>query len=375
MSVAASEEGVAMFLNVVAITAHAAAVRSGHVEAPPRLRFITLPNPHAAVPLSHESATQDCRPDVVAVKSDLFHEAPAEVDDTDAQARLFQVLSCPFAYIRKHYPAILKQGKASDPHKAAIERFIDWFHKQARRDHLDLSRFCWPELRLTAEGKLTKLHNAMLQELVYMRQQRRTQPWMRSIIGLAVTTDAIAVLRADTLGVKQCTFDRESSRGVLDSIRLCLGLVRSNGVQRGRHEAFQLAAVKTFAPPHVRPNPVKPPTRTRSRTMPTQPRTLNKAPRTATRGKGSTTQAAKAATPAARTPASPASGTTSITWSRTTDHWLGAVRVFSACRGRRKGRTTRRHGSLVRTLSKYIMRTTRASATETISSAKHEERK
>ncbi|KAJ7890517.1 hypothetical protein B0H14DRAFT_2689621 [Mycena olivaceomarginata] len=264
MPVPASEEGVAMFLNVVTITAHAAAVRSGRAKAPPCLRFITLPNPHAAVPLSHESATQDCRPDVVAVKSDMFHKAPAKENDTDAQPRFFQ----------KHYPTILKQGEASDPHREAITRFIEWFSEQARRDHLDLWRFCWPELRLTAEGKLKKLHNAMLQG------HRRTQPWMRSVIGLA----------SDTLGVEQCVFARESSRGVLDSIRLCLGLVLSNGVQRGRHEAFQLAAVKTLGPPHVRSKAAQQPT---SRTKTTQPSTPTRAPR-----KQSTTQPAKEATPA-----------------------------------------------------------------------------
>ncbi|KAJ7334153.1 hypothetical protein DFH08DRAFT_965896 [Mycena albidolilacea] len=293
MPVAVSEEGVAMFLNVVAIAAYAAAVQLGQANAPPCLWFITLPNPHAPVPLSHESATQDCRPDVVAVKSDMFHKAPTKENDTDAQPRFFQVLSCPFAYIRKHYPAILKQGKASDPHHNAIATFIKWFNEQAHRDHLDLWRFCWPELRLTAEGKLKKLHNAMLQELVYMRQHRRTQPWMRSVIGLAVTTDTIAVLRADTLGVEQCVFARESSRGVLDSICLCLGLVLLNGVQRGRHKAFQLAAVKTLGPPHVRSKVAQQPTSAPSRMKTTQPGTPTRAPRTR-----STTQPAKGATPA-----------------------------------------------------------------------------
>ncbi|KAJ7897413.1 hypothetical protein B0H13DRAFT_2032880 [Mycena leptocephala] len=268
------------------------AVRSGQAKAPPCLRFIRLPNPHAAIPLAHASATtQDGRPGVVAVKSDIFYEAPAKVDATGGRRRFFRVPNCPFAYIRKHYPAILKQGEASNPHRNAIKRFINWFSEQARRDHLDLWRFCWPELRLTVEGKLKEPRNAMLQELVYMRQHRRTQPWMRSVIGLAVTTDTIALLRADTLGVEQCIINRESSRGVLDSIRLCLGLVLSNGVQRGRHEAFQLAAVKTLGAPHVWSASAK---RPRSRTPTRAPRTPT------TSGTGSTTQPAKGATPAPR---------------------------------------------------------------------------
>ncbi|KAJ7862129.1 hypothetical protein B0H14DRAFT_512333 [Mycena olivaceomarginata] len=89
-------------------------------------------------------------------------------------------------------------------------------------------------------------------EVVYMRQQRRSQPWMRSIVGLVITTRIIGVLRADTLGIEQCTFDRDCSRGVLDSIRICLGLVRATSLQRGQHEDFELADTKTLAPGHLK---------------------------------------------------------------------------------------------------------------------------
>ncbi|KAJ7652141.1 hypothetical protein DFH06DRAFT_542690 [Mycena polygramma] len=116
-----------------------------------------------------------------------------------------------------------------------------------------MSRFCWPEVQLTVGAKLLHLHDAVHQELVYMQQQRRTQPWMRSIVGLFLTKKNIGVLRTDALGIERCTFDRGCSRGVLDSVRICLGLVRSTSLQRGQHEAFQLFDTKTLALPHSKP--------------------------------------------------------------------------------------------------------------------------
>ncbi|KAJ7449331.1 hypothetical protein B0H11DRAFT_1928678 [Mycena galericulata] len=257
LTVEASETAAALFLNVVAIAAHAAAIRSGKVQDHPlpSLRFVTLPNPQRAVPLSNESAAQDCRPDVVAFDCSAFCEA----SNVNAPANRFLLEDSPFEYIRKKLPTILSFTPA---HRSAdgpaIVAFEEWFEEQERRNYLDMSRFCWPEVQLTVEAKLSDLHNAILQELVYMRQQRRTQPWMRSIVGLVMTTKIIGVLRADTLGIEQCTFNRDCSRGVLDSVRICLGLVRSNCPQRGQHEAFELSDTKTLAPPHLQSKPARP---------------------------------------------------------------------------------------------------------------------
>ncbi|KAJ7683973.1 hypothetical protein B0H17DRAFT_1073148 [Mycena rosella] len=247
----ASEVAAALFFNVVAIAAHAASIRLANAphHPPPSLRFVTLPNPQRAVPLSNESAAQDCRPDVVAFDLSAFCGAPT----ASSSNLLFPLDNSPFTYIRQVFPDVLR---FTDGHKAdkgpAIREFEKWFKEQERKTHLDMARFCWPEVELTAEAKLSDLPNAILQELVYMRQQRRTQPWMRSILGLVVTTKVVGVLRADTLGVEQCTFNRDCSRGVLDSIRICLGVVRSTTLQRGQHEAFELFRTRTLAPPHLK---------------------------------------------------------------------------------------------------------------------------
>ncbi|KAJ7498626.1 hypothetical protein FB451DRAFT_1202557 [Mycena latifolia] len=252
LRVEASETAAVLFLNVIAIAAHAAAIRSGQLQAhlPPSLRFISLPNPQRAVPLSNEAASQDCRPDIVALRCSAFVPAPPLNAPT---GQFWLVENSPFSYIRQHLPSILTFTTAQkSAYGPAIAAFENWFNEQESCQYLDMSRFCWPELELTGEAKLSDIHNAILQELVYMRQQRRTQPWMRSIVGLIITTQTIGLLRADTLGIEQCTFARDGSRGVLDIIRICLGLGRSSCIQRGQHPAFELFDTSTLGPPHLK---------------------------------------------------------------------------------------------------------------------------
>ncbi|KAJ7660052.1 hypothetical protein B0H17DRAFT_1337395 [Mycena rosella] len=202
LTVEASETATALFLNVVAIAAHAADIRSGKAQYHlPSIRFVTLPNPQRALPLSNGSTAQDCRPDVVAFDCAAFCQAPNPIAPTNR----FLLGTSPFEYIRKKLPTLLQFTPAHmSANGSAVVAFEEWFSTQESCNYLDMSRFCWPEVQLTAEAKLSDLHDAILQELVYMRQQRRIQPWMRSIIGLVITTKIIGVLRADTLGVAQC---------------------------------------------------------------------------------------------------------------------------------------------------------------------------
>ncbi|KAJ7217223.1 hypothetical protein GGX14DRAFT_602654 [Mycena pura] len=251
------ETAVALFLNVVAIIAHVAAIRLGKAQDHPlpSLRFVTLPDPRRAVPLSNGSAAQDCCPDVMAFDCSAFCEAP----NVDAPAHRFLLLEdSPFQYIRKKFPAVLNFTPLHrSTHGPAIVAFEVWFAEQERRNYLDMTRFCWPEVQLTVEAQFLDLQSAMLQEFVYMRQQRRTQPWMRFLVGLVFTTKFIGVLRADTLGIEQCIFDRSCSRGVLDTVRICLGLAQSTCIHRGQHDAFELSDVKTLAPSYLPAGPSK----------------------------------------------------------------------------------------------------------------------
>ncbi|KAJ7072779.1 hypothetical protein C8F01DRAFT_1105197, partial [Mycena amicta] len=247
--VEASEKFTALFLNVVAIAAHVAAIRSGKAKTHPlpSLRFVTLPDPHQPIPLCNDEAAQDCLPDVVALDAAAFCQA-----STSPNLFLLKDVS-PFSYIRQHFPTLLDFTHAErSAHSTAVTQFEQWFSEQERCIYLDLSRFCWPEVQLTVEAKTSDIYKGVLQQMVYMQQQRCSQPWMRSIVGLVITTTTMGILRADTLGVEQCSFERNSSRGVLDTIRICLGLVHVTSLQLGQHEAFQLADTKTLAPPHLK---------------------------------------------------------------------------------------------------------------------------
>ncbi|KAJ7265463.1 hypothetical protein B0H12DRAFT_199664 [Mycena haematopus] len=71
---------------------------------------------------------------------------------------------------------------------------------------------------------------------------------------MLVTPDEVCLVRADSLGVEECAFRRDSSRGVFDMMRICAGLARSTAVDRGQHEAFRLHDTTTLAPPHIQPS-------------------------------------------------------------------------------------------------------------------------
>ncbi|KAJ6512927.1 hypothetical protein C8R45DRAFT_1153402 [Mycena sanguinolenta] len=169
-----SATSTALFLNVVGIAAHAAATRSGRTQGLPSLRFINLPNPEQPIPLSKGAVLQDCCPDVVALERSAFREAP----NANTPANRFLLLQdSPFDYIRKNFPAILDFTSAHrSANGPAITAFEEWFEAQERRDYLDMSRICWPEVQLTVKANWPNLRDAILQESEYMREQRLSQP-------------------------------------------------------------------------------------------------------------------------------------------------------------------------------------------------------
>ncbi|KAJ7219979.1 hypothetical protein GGX14DRAFT_584904 [Mycena pura] len=143
-----------------------------------RPRSVNSLGKRPSFPLICYSAESDCRPDVVALDRSAFVKRPLPILAcwTTPHSRTF----------RKKNPDVLI---FEDQHKlnkgTAVREFEEWVKEQERKPHLDMTRFCWPELELTAEAKLSDLANAILQELVYMR---RTQPWMRLILDLVVMT-------------------------------------------------------------------------------------------------------------------------------------------------------------------------------------------
>ncbi|KAJ7104039.1 hypothetical protein B0H15DRAFT_4743 [Mycena belliarum] len=248
----ASEASAALFMNVLSISAYAATARLGKPSSsPPALFYVAMPDPNRAVPLPNDSSTQDCRPDVLAFESSAFHPAPREDDPLPLQ--LWRLPNSPYEYIEKNLPGVLRFAPPEAHNKNTIREFESWFAEAASKRYLDLGRFCWPEVQLAIEAKLSNLNHAFVQELVYMRQQRRTQPWLRYVVGIVLTTKEMGLLRADPLGVEQTSFNKRSSRGVLEVVRICSGFARSTMFDRGQHAGFQLHDTTSLALPHLKP--------------------------------------------------------------------------------------------------------------------------
>ncbi|KNZ77649.1 hypothetical protein J132_04684 [Termitomyces sp. J132] len=108
---------------------------------------------------------------------------------------------------------------------------------------LDLSAVCFPNVLIAGEGKQTDMKSAIVQATVYMRQQRRTQFWLRFSLGLMATKDKLGLLRADATGVEECIFPKNIGRGVIESIRLSLGILLATDEELGQHPSFSLRSV------------------------------------------------------------------------------------------------------------------------------------
>ncbi|KAG6897971.1 hypothetical protein C0993_007202 [Termitomyces sp. T159_Od127] len=100
------------------------------------------------------------------------------------------------------------------------------------------------------EGKQTDMRSATVQATVYIRQQRRTQPWLRFCLGFMATKDKMGLLRADATGVEECIIPKNIGRGVIESIRLSLGILLATDQELEQHPSFYLRLVtKSTAEP------------------------------------------------------------------------------------------------------------------------------
>ncbi|KAG5639211.1 hypothetical protein H0H81_005690 [Sphagnurus paluster] len=103
---------------------------------------------------------------------------------------------------------------------------------------LDMSYVCFPNVRVPGEGKQTDMRAAIVQTCIYMRQQRRTQPWLRFGLGLMSTRNQLGLLRADATGIEEYVFTKSTGHGVVESIRLALGVMLATDYELGDHPCF-----------------------------------------------------------------------------------------------------------------------------------------
>jgi hypothetical protein len=141
------------------------------------------------------------------------------------------------------------KGASGDADKALCKMLVDFIKQETQNTGLMLQRVSWPGIELSGEAKISDRHGAVKQLLAYTRALRRTQAWRYFTIGLVATSSHCGLLRADPLGVEQCLVPNASSHGVLELIRIALGITQSSGFDLGRHPAFTLRDVEVRSQP------------------------------------------------------------------------------------------------------------------------------
>ncbi|KAJ6569636.1 hypothetical protein B0H19DRAFT_1136384 [Mycena capillaripes] len=130
---------------------------------------------------------------------------------------------------------------------AASHDLIAWLEDVQHAVSLDPAWICWPSLGCTGQFAIST--KACIDKVVAsMCGQQSSQPWQHYVLGFIATPTAFGLLKADPCGIEECTFDKRSGRGVIEVIRLCLGLVLANECQLGKNPIFTLQTTWRFSP-------------------------------------------------------------------------------------------------------------------------------
>ncbi|KAJ2918860.1 hypothetical protein MD484_g1535, partial [Candolleomyces efflorescens] len=100
---------------------------------------------------------------------------------------------------------------------------------------------CFQGFGVTGEVKTTEFRKAIAQELVHMQQHGRAQPHLQFVLGVAKVGKKITFIREDAIGTEEVTLNEEKGSGVLEIIRLALGLGVATAQMLGAHPGFELS--------------------------------------------------------------------------------------------------------------------------------------
>ncbi|KAI0752581.1 hypothetical protein C8Q80DRAFT_1267111 [Daedaleopsis nitida] len=108
--------------------------------------------------------------------------------------------------------------------------------------YLDQSYVCWPAIRFSGVNRPEDQSRSarISQALANMRRQRSTQPFLRFVLGLALTKSEAVLLRADSIGTERCSMVMSTTEGVFDLVRLALALTVGDDRYLGVHPQIQL---------------------------------------------------------------------------------------------------------------------------------------
>ncbi|KAF8551992.1 hypothetical protein OG21DRAFT_209465 [Imleria badia] len=141
-----------------------------------RHRFAAPEDKHHAVPLSYEPDEEDMRPDFLLLPIEAF----------------------------------------SDGFKTVDQKYVNFTAS-----------------RLVGKSKNKQLAAGLKQMQRYARGLKRAQPWVRFVLGMAMTRDKAAFLRGDGSGTEQLDVMLTEGRGCIEFIRILLGLSLADQVDLG----------------------------------------------------------------------------------------------------------------------------------------------
>ncbi|KAG6887212.1 hypothetical protein C0992_013362, partial [Termitomyces sp. T32_za158] len=285
-----SARGTETFLNVVGLSAYIAAITTGSaLELSNRrvnTRFVTLPSSFGQLPDPTSSGISYSPPHFFALPSSSFEcentrNSSCRRDEFLEQPSPMCIIEESFPSILSRFPGILSNTKrqegplqtefftASDPDTdydapldsvlpkrdelialganleaniqcTALPQLEQLLREQSQRRFLDLSRVCAPEVLLSGVLCVDNFREDMQ---TVMRHQRRSQPWLRFLLGLAIDEGKIGLFRADAVGLQECIFDRTTGYGIIQCIRIALGIIVATNQEIGIHPAFSFREV------------------------------------------------------------------------------------------------------------------------------------
>ncbi|KAF5372383.1 hypothetical protein D9615_009294 [Tricholomella constricta] len=212
--------------------------RSTGTETSPRLDFELPPDTELPPPALQFADTTGSNDNVAA----LTRGEPSAIDDGNDKTEIRDPYSSCVDTPAELLMNLKELSKELDAKQFPLppKWVVDAITKHHDSDYLDMSRVCFPNILLPGEAKQSDMKAAVVQCSVYMRQQRRTQPWLRFCLGLMATKNKLGILRADAMGVEECYFKKDIGCGVIEAIRLALGITLATNEELGLHPAFSL---------------------------------------------------------------------------------------------------------------------------------------
>ncbi|KAF5372389.1 hypothetical protein D9615_009292 [Tricholomella constricta] len=284
------------FFNTIGTAAYLAAGMTNQAQLSnrtPTVRFTTLSCP--PLPL-YPSNAQGYQPDFIALSSSAFvpdrdptrlneyEKRPSPLDHIETHETHFlslfksysRLLSAPMALTDSDHSgsntaqSLSTQPNHEEPDFQLLSNLEElstqlemnqlptpptWVASAVKKYHesrfLDMSRVCLPNALVPGEGKQTDMGAALIWCAGHMHQQRRTQPWLRFSLGLMATKDELGLLRADAIGMEECVFRKDTGRGVIEAIRLLLGIMLATDQELGHHPAFSLRDTEVLSVPEL----------------------------------------------------------------------------------------------------------------------------